>query len=107
MRLAKKYGQLLHVKENEIIIGESTSVRLYQILYALINTDLFPKQLGSDQLNFPTDLYIMEGLVNHFSLAPTTLIDYEQEIVADIELLKKKLKLHPGIYCLSLVIHPL
>lgn len=103
LRLAKKYGQLLHVKENEIIIGESTSVRLYQILYALINADLFPKQLGSDQLNFPTDLYIMEGLVNHFSLAPTTLIDYEQEIVADVELLKKKLKLHPGIYCLSLV----
>ncbi len=103
LRLAKKYGFLLKVKKEEIIIGESTSIRLYQILDSLINSRIFPPKLGSDNLNFPSDLYILEGLADRLSLGKVKLINYSQEIFADLKLLKKTIKTHPGIYCLSLV----
>ena len=103
LRLAKKYGALLNIKKEEVIIGESTSVRLYQILHALINSKKYTNQLSSDNLNFPTDLYVLEGLVNEFNLGRVNLINYKQEIIADLNLLKKNIQNHQGIYCLSLV----
>ena len=78
LRIAKKYSQLLNTQKEEILIGESTSVRLYQIIHALIKSELFAKQLGSDRLNFPTDLYILEGLAQDALLAPPILVDYKQ-----------------------------
>ena len=32
-KIAEKYSKLLNVKKDEVIIGESTSVRLYQIIH--------------------------------------------------------------------------
>ncbi|MDC0917454.1 hypothetical protein OAQ42_06145, partial [Flavobacteriaceae bacterium] len=102
-RLAEKYAKLLQVSKEEVIIGESTSVRLYQVLHALAKSDLSPKHLGTDKLNFPTDLYVMEGIAQDFSFGEMTQIDYGQEIEADLEILKTTIKEKPGIYCLSLV----
>ena len=103
IKLANKYGTLLGVKKEEIIIGESTTVRLYQILYALLKSSLFPNQLSSDNLNFPSDLYVVEGLTNEFNLNRMNLINYNQEIFADMNLLKRNIQKHQGIYSLSLV----
>ena len=101
--LAKKYGALLNIKKEEVIIGESTSVRLYQILHALINSKKYTNKLSSDNLNFPTDLYVLEGLANEFNLSKVNLINYKQEIFADLNLLKKNIQNNQGIFCLSLV----
>jgi len=65
-RIAEKYSQLLGAKKDEIIIGESTSVRLYQSIHALLESNLYPKQLVTDTLNFPSDLYILDGLTRSF-----------------------------------------
>ena len=89
IQLANKYGTLLGIKKEEIIIGESTTFRLYQILYALLKSNLFPNQLSSDNLNFPSDLYVVEGLTNEFNLNRMNLINYNQEIFADMNLLKR------------------
>ena len=102
-RLAEKYAKLLQVSKEEVIIGESTSVRLYQVLHALAKSDLSPKHLGTDNLNFPTDLYVMEGIAQDFSFGEMTQIEYGQEVEADLEILKTTIKEKPGIYCLSLV----
>ena len=96
LRLAKKYGALLNIKKEEVIIGESTSVRLYQILHALINSKKYTNKLSSDNLNFPTDLYVLEGLANEFNLSKVNLINYKQEIFADLNLLKKNILLFYG-----------
>lgn len=102
-KIAEKYSKLLNVKKDEVIIGESTSVRLYQIVHSLLSTNIYPKQLGTDILNFPTDNYILDGLNKIFSLQNVNLIKYGQEIFADLNLLKDQIKKKPGIYCLSLV----
>jgi len=102
-KIAEKYSNLLNAKKDEVIIGESTSIRLYQIIHSLLSADIYPKQLGTDTLNFPTDNYILEGLNKKFSLKKVNLIKYGQEIFADLDLLKDQIKRNPGIYCLSLV----
>ena len=89
------------VQAGEIKVGESTSVNLYQITYALLASGKFPKNLLSDSLNFPTDTYILEGLSKTFSIASPLIIEYPSAIEADIDFLKEKIEKHPGILCLS------
>ena len=101
-RIAGKYAQLLGTNAANIIIGESTSVRLYQIVYALLNSHKYSR-LITDNLNFPTDLYILEGLEKAFDLPQTLVVDYGQELEADIEALKAEIQKQPCIVCLSLV----
>jgi len=102
-RIAKKYSQLLGAEKDEIIIGESTSVRLYQSIHALLKSNLYPKQLVTDTLNFPSNLYIMDGLTRIFKIPQVLKLDYSQEIEANIKKLKSSIKENPGIICLSLV----
>ena len=102
-RISDKYSELLGAEKGEIIIGESTSVSLYQVTYALLKKGGFPKQLSTDILNFPTDLYVLEGLGKSFEIPPLKIISYKDEVEAEIEILKASIKNNPGIVCLSLV----
>ena len=102
-RISDKYSELLGAEKGEIIIGESTSVSLYQVTYALLKKGDFPKQLSTDILNFPTDLYVLEGLGKSFEIPPLKIISYKDEVEAEIEILKASIKNNPGIVCLSLV----
>jgi kynureninase len=102
-RLSTKYSQLLGSHTNEIIIGESTSVRLYEVVHALLESKKFGPSLISDSLNFPTDLYILDGLARSFKEIHRIQVDYKNEIEADLNQLKLTIKENPGIVCLSLV----
>jgi len=61
-RVNLKMSKLINADPNEVLVGESTSVNLYKLLYGLINSNKYNKNLITDSLNFPSDLYIMEGL---------------------------------------------
>jgi kynureninase len=102
-RISDKYSELLGAEKGEIIIGESTSVSLYQVTYALLKEGSFPKHLSTDILNFPTDLYVLEGLEKSFGIPSLKIISYKNEVEAEIEILKASIKNNPGIVCLSLV----
>ena len=52
-RLSEKYAKLLNSSAEEIVFGESTTVRLYQILLALIQSGNYPDNIITDNLNFP------------------------------------------------------
>ena len=102
-RISDKYSELLGAEKGEIIIGESTSVSLYQVTYALLKEGSFPRHLSTDILNFPTDLYVLDGLEKSFEIPPLKIISYKNEVEAEIEILKASIKNNPGIVCLSLV----
>ena len=102
-KLAQQLGQLLGGGPNEIILGESTSVRLYQIAQALALSKDFPNRLFTDVLNFPTDQYILEGIARHYFSSSLQVVSYPRDKQADIALLMEQMAKHPGIYCLSLV----
>jgi kynureninase len=103
LRLAAKYASLLNAAPEELLIGESTSVRLFQIVQALLQLKKYPLRLVTDSLNFPTDNYILEGLAEMHSKEAVYRIDYPDEINANLDHLKKAFEEKPGIYCLSLV----
>lgn len=102
-RLANKLGKLFNAKAAEIRVGESTSVNLYKLATALIQSKHYPQQFITDTLNFPTDNYILEGISTQLGIAPPIRVDYQQEITADIKHLKTAIKNNPGVVCLSLV----
>jgi len=102
-RLGQKLATLFGVSSEELKVGESTSVNLYKLTHALLSSELFPKNLLTDSLNFPSDVYIMEGLAKQFKCNPPFVVSYKNDLKADLELLKREIKNQPGIICLSLV----
>lgn len=102
-QLNEKFAQLFNASSKEIIVGESTSVRLYQITQALVNAKRYPSRVVTDSLNFPTDVYILDSISRQAYGAPLTQIEYKEPIDPDLDQLQAKMQSEPGIYCLSLV----
>lgn len=98
-----KMSLLINSDKGEVMVGESTSVNLYKIIHALLESNEFNKALISDSLNFPSDLYVLDGLKNLTTKNKIKIIEYKDDIKCDLNLLKKNIKTDPGIYCLSLV----
>ena len=64
MRIGDKIGRLLGAGPSEVVLGDTTSVNLYKALSAALS--LRPGgAILTDELNFPTDLYIAESVAKH------------------------------------------
>ena len=98
-----KMSKLINSDNDEVLVGESTSVNLYKILYCLLNSNQYKKNLVTDCLNFPSDNYIIEGLKDYTEKKEITILNYNNNLSCNIDLLKKSIQENPGIYCLSLV----
>jgi len=101
--LEKKLATILGANKREVKIGDSTSINLYQIIFSLLKSNNYKKHLISDSFNFPSDNYILEGLSSDFNIKKPLIINYSQNISAEINLIKKAIKKSSGILCLSLV----
>jgi kynureninase len=64
-RIAKKIAALTGALEEEIFVGDSTSLNLYKLLFAALKYRERFYEIVSDDLNFPTDLYVIQGLIKH------------------------------------------
>lgn len=62
-RLGDMIANLIGADPGTVIISDSTSVNLYKLVLGVIN--IFPQrqQIISDDMNFPSDLYILQGVV--------------------------------------------
>ena len=98
-----KMSKLINSDNDEVLVGESTSVNLYKILYCLLDSNQYKKNLVTDCLNFPSDNYIIEGLKDHTEKKEITILNYNNNFSCNIDILKKSIQENPGIYCLSLV----
>ena len=88
-RIGDKIGQLIGAKPGEVIAGESTSINIFKALTAALSLQKGRKVLLSETGNFPTDNYMMQGLVNFSDgalecreVAPETVLDALNEDVA-------------------------
>ena len=63
-RLSAKLAKVLGAQPDEIFIGDSTSLNLYKLAYAALQHQQGKTVILSDKMNFPTDLYILQGLIN-------------------------------------------
>jgi kynureninase len=62
--LGAKIARLVGAREDEVIVVDSTSVNLFMLSAAALRARPDRTVIVSDTLNFPTDLYILQGLVD-------------------------------------------
>ncbi len=62
---AQQLARLLGARADEILVGDSTSINLYKLAFAALNLQQGRKRIITDDLNFPTDRYILQGLIDH------------------------------------------
>jgi kynureninase len=66
IRLGRKIAQIIGAHPDEVIVSDSTSVNLYKLGFAALKSREGRTEIISDDMNFPTDLYIMQGLIQQF-----------------------------------------
>jgi len=66
IELGDKIARIAGASEGEVIITDTTSVNLYKLAYAALRFQKGRTRLVTDELNFPSDLYILQGLVKEF-----------------------------------------
>jgi kynureninase len=84
-RIGEKIGRLIGAQEGETIVADSTSINIFKLLSAAL--DIVPERrvIVSERTNFPTDLYIAEGLIRRLGRGHTLRLVEPDEIDSAID----------------------
>src|SRR5215472_9128300 len=81
-RVGDKIARLIGAEAGEVVVAESTSINLFKVLAAALKMRPGRRVIVSESENFPTDLYMAEGLAQlldgDYSLRLVTADDLEQ-----------------------------
>lgn len=64
--IGAKLAKIIGAKPHEVIMADSTSVNLFKVAYAAMKHQEGKNGIVSDVLNFPSDIYILQGLIEMF-----------------------------------------
>ena len=78
-RVGDKIGALLGAAPGQVIACDSTSVNLYKAVMAALAARPGKHTVVSDAMNFPSDLYIMQGAIAHFGNVHTLQLVQSQD----------------------------
>jgi kynureninase len=62
-RIGEKIGRLLGAAEGQVVVSDQTSVNLFKVATAALTLQPQKKRIITDMFNFPSDLYILQGIV--------------------------------------------
>ncbi|APX21430.1 MAG: kynureninase [Rhodobacteraceae bacterium] len=62
-RLGDRIGRLIGAEEGHMVVGDTLSIKVFQALAAALQTCPERRVILSDRGNFPSDLYMAEGLI--------------------------------------------
>jgi kynureninase len=62
--LGAKIAQLIGAQTDEVLVCEATSTNLFKLAIAALRSRSDRTKIVSDQLNFPSDLYILQGIID-------------------------------------------
>lgn len=65
--MGEMVSELVGAAKEEVIVCDSTSVNLFKLLCAALKLRPGRKKIVSDELNFPSDLYVMQGVIDILS----------------------------------------
>ena len=63
VRIGEKIASLLGAGEGQVIAGDQTSINLFKLATAALTLNSGRKRIITDTFNFPSDLYILQGIV--------------------------------------------
>ncbi|MCP4416569.1 MAG: kynureninase [Chloroflexi bacterium] len=61
-KIGGKIGQLIGADADEVIVADSTSINLFKLALAAVRFNNGRCKIVTDDLNFPSDLYILQGV---------------------------------------------
>ncbi len=62
-RIGGKLAQLVGAQPDEVIMADATSVNLFKLVVAALEAQPDRRVIVTDDLNFPSDLYILQGVI--------------------------------------------
>ena len=85
-RVGDKIARLVGAPERSVVAADSTSVNLFKVLSAAIGLNPDRRVIVSERANFPTDLYMAEGLAALLKQGhELRLVDNAEEIAAALD----------------------
>jgi kynureninase len=82
-RVAARLAPIVGARPNELLIADSTSVCLFKLLAAAVQARPDRRTILTQQRNFPTDLYVAQGLAELFGLTLKAVT--AEEVVSAID----------------------
>lgn len=79
-RIGSKIGRLIGAQDGETIVADSTSINVFKALAAALELRPERKVIVSEPDNFPTDLYVAEGLTRYLGRGHTLRLAKPHEI---------------------------
>ncbi len=103
-QLGNKIAKLIGALNNEVIVSDNTSINLYKLAHAALKLQSGRNEIVSDSFNFPTDLYILQGLIKDFGPDyKLILAQTNDQLTIDLDDLKNKITEKTALVVLSLV----
>jgi kynureninase len=69
-RIGEKIAKLLGASEGQVVVGDQTSINLFKLATAALTLQPKKKRIITDTFNFPSDLYILQGIAKLLSPSP-------------------------------------
>lgn len=63
-RVGDKIGQLIGAAEGQTLVTDTVSLNLFKLATSALTLQSNRKRIITDTFNFPSDLYILQGIVN-------------------------------------------
>jgi kynureninase len=104
-KIGAKIARLIGAQDTEVIVSDSTTNNLFKVVMAALMMQPGRKKIVSDEFNFPSDLYILQGCSNIFGGGyRIDLIHSEDGITIDEESIEKVLDSDTAVLVLSHVV---
>ena len=71
-RIGAKIARLIGARDDEVIVSDSTSVNLFKLAVAALHARRGRTEIVTDDLNFPSDVYVLQGAAKIANGDPST-----------------------------------
>lgn len=83
-RVGNRIAKLIGAEENHVVMGDTLSIKVYQALASALDLRPDRKVILSDSGNFPSDLYMAQGLIDSLNQGHELRIVAPEDVEANI-----------------------
>lgn len=100
-RIGARIAGLIGAGEDEVIVADSTSINLFKLAASVLEARPDCDNIITDDLNFPTDLYVFEAALNLSRRAPLKIVSSRDGISGPVEELMQAIDSSTALLSLS------